>query len=315
MSARKSERIMNLTICLLMARRFVTREQVRHAVEGYAGLSDAAFERTFERDKDELRAMGVPVETGSNSVLFPDEVGYRIRRTDFELPPIEFDAAETAVLGLASGVWDQARLAGATVKALAKLRAGGVDPDAARVAGFAPSMGAREPAFDQLWTAILTRTPVAFRYRGVDRVVEPWLLTYRTGAWYLVGLDRVRGEGRSFKASRIEDTPRLAGKPHTVERPGQEVLDRHLASLEPTGRDATALVAVRHGAAGELLRDAEPADLPAAPPGYATWRIGVAAPADAAGELASYGADVLVLAPPELRDAVVAHLRGVASWR
>ena len=57
---------MNLTICLLMARRFVEREQIRELVAGYQGLSDAAFERTFERDKDELRALGVPVETGSN---------------------------------------------------------------------------------------------------------------------------------------------------------------------------------------------------------------------------------------------------------
>lgn len=315
MTARKSERILNLTICLLMARRFIEREQIRQLVEGYAGLSDAAFERTFERDKDELRAMGVPVETGSNSVLFPDEVGYRIRRTDFELPPLAFDAAETAVLGLASGVWDSARLAGATVKALAKLRAAGVDPDAARVAAFAPSMGAREAAFEPLWQATLARTPVAFRYRALERVVEPWTMTYRRGAWYLVGLDRTRGEGRSFKVSRVEDVPRPAGGPGTYVPPAQEVVDAHLASLEPGGRDATAVVAVREGAAGDLVRDAEPAGRPAPWPGYATWRVAVGAAPGAAGELAAYGADVVVLEPPQLRAAVVAHLRAVAAWR
>lgn len=105
MAPRKSERIMNLAICLLMARRFLDRNHLREVVDGYAGLSDAAFERTFERDKDDLRAMGIPVETGSNSVLFPDDVGYRIRRQDFELPPIDFTAAEATALGLASQVW------------------------------------------------------------------------------------------------------------------------------------------------------------------------------------------------------------------
>ena len=123
MTQQKSERIMNLTICLLMSRRFVEKTRIRQVVEGYRDLSDGAFERTFERDKDELRSMGVAVETGSNDVLFPDEVGYRIRRESFELPAIEFTPAETAALGLAASVWESATQAGQATSALAKLRA------------------------------------------------------------------------------------------------------------------------------------------------------------------------------------------------
>ena len=160
---------MNLTICLLMARRFVEREQIRELVAGYQGLSDAAFERTFERDKDELRALGVPVETGSNSSLFPDEVGYRIRRRDFELPEIDFSPAELAALGVASTVWDDARLHGDATTALAKLRAAGLDPDGERVAGFAPSVAAREPAFETLWQATLAGMPVSSNPGGCCR--------------------------------------------------------------------------------------------------------------------------------------------------
>ncbi|MEZ5201177.1 MAG: DNA-binding transcriptional regulator [Micropruina glycogenica] len=183
MAPRKSERIMNLAICLLLARRFLDKNHLREVVEGYGGLSDAAFERTFERDKDDLRAMGVPVETGSNSTLFPDEIGYRIRRQDFELPPIDFTAAEATALGLASQVWGTATLAEHTVSALAKLRAAGVDPDASRLSGLSPSIGAKEAAFEPLWQATMTRTVVAFGYRGVQREVEPWILTYRRGSW------------------------------------------------------------------------------------------------------------------------------------
>ncbi len=314
MSARKSERIMNLTICLLMARRFLPRERIRESVLGYAGLPDAAFERMFERDKDELRAMGVPVETGSNSALFPDEVGYRIRRTDFELAPLEFDAAETAALGLASGVWDAARLADVTVRALAKLRAAGVDPDATRVAAFAPTLAAHEPAFEPLWQALLTRTPVAFRYRDVDRVVEPWTLANRNGAWYLVGYDRVRAAGRSFKVSRIAGEPRAAGAPASYALAEAGVIDAHLASLEPRGSDAEALVAVRDGAAGELTRAATPVAGPSPLAGFGLWRVRTGP--DAVGQLAAHGAEVVVLAPADLVAAVTAHLEEVASrWR
>ncbi|MFT3875142.1 MAG: WYL domain-containing protein [Propioniciclava sp.] len=308
MSARKSERIMNLTICLLMARRFVEREQLRELVEGYRGLSDSAFERTFERDKEELRAMGVPVETGSNSVLFPDEIGYRIRRRDFELPEIDFDPAETAALGVASTVWGDASRGREAGAALAKLRASGLDPDADRVAGFAPTVGAREPAFDVLWEAVLRPSRVTFRYRDRDRVIEPWRMVNRKGAWYLIGLDVSRGEGRSFKVSRIESTPALVKG--EVRPADPELVAAQVASLRPP-RGAEAIVAVREGTAPDLVRFARPADREA-PEGFAAWRVRLFS--DAVGQLAWYGADVIVLDPPELADAVRAHLEAVAAW-
>ena len=65
MAPRKTERILNLTICLLVSGRYLPKSRIREAVEGYHNLSDAAFERTFERDKDELRSLGVPIEVGS----------------------------------------------------------------------------------------------------------------------------------------------------------------------------------------------------------------------------------------------------------
>lgn len=303
---------MNLTICLLMARRFLPREYLREAVEGYHGLSDAAFERTFERDKDELRALGVPVETGSNSVLFPDDVGYRIRRADFELPPVEFDAAETAALGLASTVWEQARLADDTVRAVAKLRAAGVEPDAGRVASLAPRMGAREPAFEALWQAMLSHTRVRFTYHRRARVVEPWYLTYRRGAWYLLALDASRGDDRLFKVARIEDAPALEGQPLAYQVPDIDLQARVEAALEPAEAGSVALVAIADAGGGDLRRRGRPAG-GAAPAGYTRYALAYAPDGDAAGDLAARGPDVIVLGPPELRDAVVARLRSVVG--
>lgn len=320
MSARKSERIMNLTICLLLARRFLPREHLRRAVEGYAGLSDAAFERTFERDKEDLRALGVPIETGSDDPLFPDEVGYRIRRTDFELPPLEFDAAERAAIGIATGVWEQTRLADSTVQAVAKLRAAGIDPDVGRVAAFVPSVDAPEPAFEALWEATIGRRRVRFRYRGVDRTVEPWTLSYRRGAWFLIGHDLTRGEGRSFKLARIEGPPVVEAVRGGYEVPGADVLAAHVASLEPAAPSREALVALADGAAHALRRRSRPAedvaDAPPAPPGFSLHLLPYADADAVVGELAAAGTDVEVVGPPALRAALVAHLEGVAArWR
>src|SRR6201994_2934618 len=96
MAARRAERLVNLVICLLSTRQFLSAERIRTAVPGYEASdgsrsTDEAFKRMFERDKAELRDLGIPLETGRNS-HFDSEDGYRIKRGEYELPPIEFDA-------------------------------------------------------------------------------------------------------------------------------------------------------------------------------------------------------------------------------
>ncbi len=316
MAQRKSERIMNLTICLLLARRFVDKAYIREVIEGYRGLSDQAFERSFERDKDELRRMGVPVETGSNDPLFPDEVGYRIRRADFELPPIDFTPVEAAVLGLASRVWESATQADQAVSAMAKLRAAGVDPDPTRVDGLTPVVGAREPAFEALWEACLDRQPVGFDYRGQTRRVEPWTMTYRRGAWYLLAFDRDRGAQRVFKVARVGPGVSRLGKAGSYTVPTIDT-DDLLASLEPSPPDSVAELAIRGDRAPTLRRRARPVEGETAdlPPGFARYEVDYAIGGDLVGEVCSYGPDVLVLSPPDLREAVMAQLQWIGGGR
>src|SRR5215210_9207301 len=130
MSAQKTERLLNLVICLLATRQFVSKDQIRAAVPQYAECrTDEAFERMFERDKEEVREMGIPLETGSNDAWFEDEVGYRVDRAAYALPETSFEPDELAVLGLASRVWQQATLAGPASRALIKLKAAGVEPE------------------------------------------------------------------------------------------------------------------------------------------------------------------------------------------
>ncbi len=319
MAPRKSERIVNLTICLLSTKRFLPKDEIRTMVEGYRDLSDQAFERTFERDKDELRNLGVPLETGSHDKFFDDEWGYRIRRADFELPPVEFTPDELAALGAAGRVWQQATVADTTATAFAKLRAAGAEPDLERLAALEPSVSAREPSFDVLWQAVSDKTPVRFEYRGDKplRAVEPWRLTWRRGVWYLLGLDTDKGEPRMFRLGRITSDPVVTGQPARHEVPPAEELDAHVARLEPGRPDRSAVVAIRGDRAPALRRRGEAVDpgqgYPELPEGFVCYRVPYATTAELAEQVRAAAADALVIEPAQVREAVLDGLRAVAA--
>jgi proteasome accessory factor B len=316
MAPRKSERLVNLTIALLVSRRFVGREQIRSIVQGYAGLPDLAFQRTFERDKEELRAMGVPIETGYNEALFDDEPGYRIRRNDFELPAVTLDASERMVLGLAAAVFRDATLARSSQAAVAKLRAAGVEPEPARMAVTAVS--AADPAFAPVWEACLSRTAIAFDYRraGDRRSLDPWRLLSRRGSWYVLGRDHAKDAPRMFKLSRFASEVATLGEPRSYEPPDAAELDRMSASLEPIlAGERASVLAIRGEAAPTLRRrgEAMPERSGDLPEGYAAYRVPYDRTDELAGEIRTHGAGVLVIEPGEVRDAVIAGLRAVAD--
>lgn len=326
MTSRKTERILNLTICLLVSGRYLPKSQIREAVEGYHDLSDAAFERTFERDKDELRALGVPIEVGSFDPLFDDEPGYRIKPSEFELPPVELSADEAAVVGVAARVWQHASVAESTRSALAKLRAAGVEPDTSQLAALEPSVQAREDAFEPLWTAVLDRVRVSFTYRGGEkRTLEPWGMTASKGRWYVIGRDTDRQATRMFKLTRIADKPRRVSKVGAYQVPEDLDLRALARSLDPGEQNRTATVAVRAGKGPTLRRRGRPGDAVTSPTGtvvpdgqplpqgFDVIAVGFADLRTMAEEVVRYGVDAIVLDPPELRQRVLAMLVRVAA--
>jgi proteasome accessory factor B len=315
MTTRKTERILNLTICLLVSGRYLPKSRIREAVEGYHDLSDAAFERTFERDKDELRSLGVPIEVGSFDPLFDDEPGYRILPSEFELPPIDLDAEEAAVVGVAARVWQHASMAESTTSAIAKLRAGGVEPDASQLGTLEPSVQATEPAFEPLWHAVLHRIRVSFIYRdGARRTLEPWGMTSARGRWYVIGRDIGRDAPRMFKLSRIQDRPKNASRPGAFTVPENLDLRSLARSLTPREPTASAMLAIRAGKAPALRRRGTPAPATVAlPGGFEVYSVGYNELRFLAGEVVRYAADVIVLEPVELRSEVRRGLERVAS--
>ena len=315
MAPRKTERILNLTICLLVSGRYLSKSRIREAVEGYHDLTDAAFERTFERDKDELRTLGVPIEVGNYDPLFDDEPGYRILSAEFELPAIELDAEEASVVGVAARVWQHASMAESTMSAIAKLRAAGVEPDTSQLASLEPSVQVTEAAFEPLWNAVLDRTRMTFTYRdGRVRTLEPWGLTASKGRWYVIGRDVDRDATRMFKLSRITDRPKKASRPKAYAVPEDLDLRRLARSLAPREPTAAAILAIRSGKAPTLARRSVPAttDL-RLPEGFEVVSVGYGDRYAAAEEISQYAADVVVLEPADLRDLVTAGFRRVAE--
>ena len=131
MSRKKLERQLNLAICLMATTRYLSVDEIADLVPGYTrdGTADgeAAFRRMFERDKAELRELGIPVETGG-ATGWDDEIGYRIQRSDYALPDLHLTPDEAAALGLAARLWSSAALAEPSASAMRKLRAAGIDP-------------------------------------------------------------------------------------------------------------------------------------------------------------------------------------------
>ena len=322
MSKRRTERLLNLTMCLLATRRFLTKEQIRKTVEGYKdSASDEAFERMFERDKDELRELGIPLETGSNDPMFEDEIGYRIDRRAYALPEVSFTPAELAVLGLAARAWRQASLSTAAGTALLKLRAAGVDPDESAMAGLDPRVGDNDPALQPLWSASFDGRPVSFDYRTPEadsatrRRVEPWGVGVRNGRWYLVGFDLDRGDSRVFRLSRITGDVKVTGAPGSVVKPPDVDIGDELRRMLPAEPLETAVLRVRPGKAFGLRRRAkvETAEDSENGAGWDTLHLGFWAVDTLADDLVSYGADVVVESPPAVREAVIERLRALAG--
>jgi proteasome accessory factor B len=318
MSRRKTERLLSLVVCLLSSGKYLTAAQIRDAVPGYPESFDA-FKRMFERDKDELRELGIPLETGVSATA-DEEPGYRIPRQAYGLPEIRLEPDEAAVLGLAARVWRRAELAGAAAGALLKLRAAGIDAEETTQPGIEPRLQTGEPAFGPLWEAVRDRRPVSFSHRAAGRSsaqprqLEPWGVVNRHGRWYVAGLDTDRGETRVFRLSRIDGPVTFRGPAGAVTVPDEADV-RELVrewDTEPQSR-RTAVLRVRQGAGYSLRRGATAITPDPQRPGWDLVEVTFSDVGWHGEHLASFGADVVVVEPADLRDAVIGRLKGALA--
>ncbi|MEV3936126.1 WYL domain-containing protein [Glycomyces sp. NPDC049804] len=321
MSNDRTERLVNLVLCLLSSRRFQTSSRIARTVPGYEHDHDDkkahdAFQRKFERDKAELRRIGIPLQSGID-YLGDGEPGYRIPRSDFELPQIEFTDAEAAAVAAAARLWQQPELQSGSSDALRKLRAAGIDVESHAAASPVKSLPGAEAALAPFLEAVASRRAVVFDYFGSrdesaqQRRIQPWGCAAWRGRWYVAGLDLDRGAQRCFRLSRISGKVRLTGPEGAFTIPADVDVLAFASASEDQQLASRATVLVRPRRAWGVRRRADQIG-PRTPEGDQAC-FSYTDTAATAAWLASFGADVLVTDPPELVKETIACLQALAD--
>ncbi len=235
------ERLVNLLVALLDTRRPLSRDELRERVGGYSD-DPANFRRNFERDKDLLRQMGIPVLAEPiNPGSAQDQSGYWVPRELYEMADPGLDEEEFMALSLAASLVEfreEGEGGNATTAALRKLAgagAGGASAGGASALARSAWPAAGEASADEssaavldvplgpevttLFSGVAGRQVVKFTYNGMSRRVEPYRLSYRDGRWYLAGFDQGRAAERLFRVDRVEGEVELEGEPGAFDRP------------------------------------------------------------------------------------------------
>lgn len=210
MSDSKTERQLNLLFVLLNASAPIEREEIRRRVPGYFDKSNEAFERMFERDKEELRDLGIPIDAVTIDVFHEDAFGYLIKDSNWLLPEMMLSAPERSLLNVAASAWSKAQSAGSIGQTLATAvnrltNKSEIQPK------FEFNLAKQGEIIDLVLLAKSKGKCVEFNYFSPRneqedlRIVAPWRIFLSQGHSYLLGFDQNKGGMRVFRLSRITD--------------------------------------------------------------------------------------------------------------
>jgi proteasome accessory factor B len=301
------ERLINLLAMLLTSSRPVTAEEIRHTIPGYSADSQEAFHRMFERDKELLRSIGIPLELQPTDG-WEVEHGYMVDPDKYRLAdPGLTDEERVALLLAAQAV----RLGGEPAAPEAVLKLGG-----ARLTGaiepLAADLGAAAGALGELFQAVSERRVVTFRYKDAQRRVTPFGIGHRRGHWYLVG--RTSHGDRVYRIDRM-DRIKVEEPADAFTRPGGFKVAAALDSMPwEAGTDDAVEAVIRFSAeiawwAARQLGARSPSPQT---DGSLEVTISVANREAFLGWILSFGDGAEVVSPAELRHAVVDRVKGIA---
>jgi proteasome accessory factor B len=218
---RRIERLINLIAALLDSPRPMTAEEIRESIAGYQGTSQTAFRRNFERDKETLRAMGIPLEVRQLDPFGVDPDGYTIPKERYYLPELDLEPDELAALRIAAdAILGSNEIAEAGLMKLAA-ESDGLPAAGPRIA-WAADLVAEQPVLAAAYTAVADRKTIRFSYQRAgedtsrERTVEPYSLVHRKGHWYVIGRDVGRDAVRAFKVSRVAGPLTMTGENYRV---------------------------------------------------------------------------------------------------
>lgn len=308
--SRKNERLVNLTIALLATKRYLTKNEIFRNIEGYEGNAEAK-ERMFERDKDDLRKLGIQIEVGGLDPLFDDEAGYRIRPENYALSLRDLTPTQVTLLSLAAQAWQDAAFADLSQQALRKLTSIGLDTDSSQLPVLAPRLVGADENLRIALDALTSLTAIEFDYLNLQgvarkRQLQVYGVQARRSHWYLIGLDIQKAAIRNFRVDRIHGSVSTAGKSQSYVIPK----NFEITELEPAIETPVAVLQVRPGAGYQLRRMAftiETADdwdlleLPIFDLDFITNLV------------LWHGEDVIVSSPAQLRISVISALEQVVK--
>ncbi len=309
--SRKIERLINLTIALLATKRYLTKSEIFSSVDGYEG-SPETKERMFERDKDDLRSLGIEIEVGSFDPLFNDEAGYKIKQEKYQFDLGDISSTEVSLLSLAAEAWQEASFGDVAQKALLKLRSIGIASDEISIPGSFQKLNDGGQDFSLITKAIAQSQLLNFSYldssmKNAARKVVPIALSTRSGFWYLTGVDQDVQEIRTFRIDRIQGQVSATAGPTDFEAPLG--FDSNTAlSHSPTSEFAVIDVRVGKGTSLRALAISTKS--------LGEWdqiRVPIFNLDSICSLILWHGLDAMVQEPTDLRELVIEHLQALVD--
>ena len=308
--SRKIERLINLTIALLATKRYLTKSEIFRTVEGYEGSAETK-ERMFERDKDDLRNLGITIDVGSFDPLFNDEAGYRIKSENYQLDLGEVTPTQISLLSLAAEAWQGAAFADATQSAILKLSAIGVPSDPIDIPGLSPKLSNSSKDLEVITDAIASSDFLVFDYLSSDldaeqRTIVPIALSNRSGFWYVSGVDQEIQEVRTFRLDRVQGDIEIRKNNSSFEFPA----DFDVQQIDVTASNRQAVIDVRKGKGYALRR------LATSTQDLGEWdqiKVPIHSVRSLSAEILWHGVDVFVHEPTDLREYIVEQLHSLVA--
>jgi proteasome accessory factor B len=309
--SRKIERLINLTIALLATKRYLTKSEIFNSVDGYEGTAETK-ERMFERDKDDLRSLGIEIEVGSFDPLFNDEAGYKIKKEKYQFELGDISSTDVSLLSLAAEAWQAASFGDVAQKALLKLRSIGIASDEISIPGSVHKLNDGGQDLSLITKAIAQNQILNFTYldssmKSIERGVVPIALSTRKGYWYLSGVDQEIQEIRTFRIDRIQGDITASAGPCDFESPVGFDASKAL-SHSPT--NDFAVIDVRVGKATSLRA------LAISTKSLGEWdqiRVPIFNLDSLASLVLWHGQDALVQEPADLRELLIKHLQALVK--
>ena len=300
MSDQKTERLINLTLALLASKRFLTKGEIFSTVAGYSGNTET-MERMFERDKDELRNLGIKIEVKGIDPLFEDDQGYLIQEDTFQINSNAFTQEELLYLTMAANLWHGSALHDQSKAALLKIQSisGPIEVNEVN----SPVIRDSEDSSSLLviFEAINNLAQLDFEYKGSVRRVNPYGLYNRDGFWYLVGQEN--DVIKTFKLVRISKSVNIVGKTNDFLKPKDFDLKEFLAGSAPTTQSHVVIL-VRKNQALALRKKYEVEEIDSE---WDRMAFEYLIAEELIESLLWFGSDVIVLSPESIREKLIAN--------